>query len=456
MPWRTFTLAHTTPSMAYAKPVRSASQLGLAFIFTGQGAHYVNMGIGLLAYPVFARTLRHIDKTLAGLGCTWSIFDQLGSKTSLARPEYQHAISCAVQIALVELLRSFNVVASAVLGHSSGEVAAAYTIGALSLESACKVSYFRGQVSGRAVDAGSDGAMLSANIAHDQVKAYVHRHLPAHLATAVSVACINSPLNSTLAGRNEAIDALKEKLDLDGVFAHKLDVGLGYHSKQMHGLAPEYRALLGTLQGADSPQKGVPMISSVTGGVIDPARLATAEYWVDHLISPVRFSQAVTNLVQLDARHGSLAMTDLVEIGPHAALKRPLRDILDHGKHQIRYTPTLFRSKPALEAMLECAGTLHCYGYPVSVTAVNQQDASQEGMHVLVDCPEYPFDHSKKYWRESRLSCDYRLRATTDEMLGIPAHDWNPLEPRWRQFLSVEKMPWLAGHLVRFLAANIA
>ncbi|PHH78275.1 hypothetical protein CDD80_7148 [Ophiocordyceps camponoti-rufipedis] len=440
MAWRTFAVVHdrlTRPSPA--KPFRSSSQLGLAFVFTGQGAHYVNMGSGLLRYPVFEATLRRIDDILSGLGCGWSVLEQLSNKENLQRPEYQYQITCSLQIALVHLLRTFNVLPGAVVGHSSGEVAAAYTIGALSLESACKVAYFRGLLSSQSIDAGSRGAMLSVNIPHNQVPSYLERLLPPHLADRVSVACINSPLNSTLAGSCEAIEALQESLDREGSFSHKLSVDLAYHTEFMRPLCPDYRHLMGNLDGADSPQKGVPMFSSVTGALVDPALLATAGYWVKHLTAPVNFSEAVTNLVR------EQSITDLIEVGPHAALKRPVGDIVNN---QVRHTPTLNRNKPASDSMMECLGTLYSYGYPVSITAVNQHETAKEGVHVLVDCPKYPFAHSRTYWHESRLSRDYRLREAVDEILGFRANDFNPLEPRWRRFLSVESMPWIAGHSI--------
>lgn len=113
--------------LAPARATRSSASgdLGLAFVFTGQGAQYVDMGWDLVQFPVFAETLRRIDEIYRGFGCEWSIFNELRNKDNIDKPEYSQPLSTAVQIALLELLKSFGVLPKAVLGHSSGEIGAA-------------------------------------------------------------------------------------------------------------------------------------------------------------------------------------------------------------------------------------------------------------------------------------------------------------------------------------------
>ena len=118
-----------------------------------------------------------------------------------------------------------------------------YTIGALSLESACKVSYFRGQLAGElraAQEISSPGAMLSINLAEDKVESYLAgvaekeaSSTSAATSDRLNAACVNSPLNCTLSGPEAAIDAVKAQADLDGIFAAKLKTGVAYHSDAM-------------------------------------------------------------------------------------------------------------------------------------------------------------------------------------------------------------------------------
>jgi acyl transferase domain-containing protein len=132
-----------------------------------------------------------------------------------------------LQLALIELLRSFGVVPDIVLGHSSGEIAAAYAIVALSHESAIKVAYWRGQLAEKLRVAGG-GAMMSVNLTESQVPEYLEK---AGLGqNTLYIACVNSPSNVTLSGPSEAIDTLKSHLDEEQIFAQKVNTGVAYHS----------------------------------------------------------------------------------------------------------------------------------------------------------------------------------------------------------------------------------
>ncbi|KAI8725605.1 Carrier domain-containing protein [Fusarium sp. LHS14.1] len=453
MLWRAAAIVTDEPndniSIAAAKPVRSSGEAGLAFVFTGQGAQYAGMGWDLVhQYPIFDETLQRIGKVFNDLGCEWQLVDELQNADNINYPEYSQPLSTAIQLALVDLLKSFNILPKAVIGHSSGEIAAAYAIGALSLESACKVSYFRGQLAGKLRATSSTvGAMISINLAED--------HVPAYLGklgiTDICVACVNSPLNCTLSGPESAIDAVKEQADKDGIFARKLKTGVAYHSPAMLAIADDYKQQMGHLELATTSSASS-MISTVTGNSVSRAVLATAQYWVDNMVSPVRFVDAVRALSQQSSTWKAAFvgnMTDLVEIGPTAALRRPVADSLASAgprAKKIRYASVLYRGRSAVETTLEFAGHLFTCGHSVSIAAVNQLDIDG---HFLVDCPEYPFDHSNRYWSESRISRDYRLRgAVVGEILGQRVSDWNPFEPRWRNFLCTEFEPWIADHNV--------
>ncbi|KAI1108641.1 hypothetical protein F5Y14DRAFT_435490 [Nemania sp. NC0429] len=457
MLWRAFSITSddfstTSTKLVTSKAVRTSAEVSLAFVFTGQGAQYVNMGMGLIQYPIYEATLKRIDSIYQDLGCEWSIFDQLGNPENIDRPEFSQPLSTALQIALVELLKSFGISPKAVVGHSSGEIAAAYTAGALTLHSACKASYFRGQLAGRLkARARSVGAMISVNLPQDEVKSYLKRMGDADVEESVTIACINSPLNCTLSGPESAIDIVKQKLDEQGIFAQKLKTGVAYHSSFMMIIAEEYLSRMGTLE-AGNTRSTIPMMSSVTGKPVRPAVLATGQYWVDNLVSPVRFSDAIHTLTQKTStlKVGLGSITDLVEIGSHSALKRPIQDTVAQAgnRKQSRYASALNRSKDSVESILELMGHLFCHGHDFNISEANRL-LSSPTPSFLVDCPEYPFDRSHIYWAESRLSRDFRLREpVSGDFLGWRFHDWNPLEPRWRNLWSVETTPWVGDHVV--------
>ncbi|RFU73012.1 polyketide synthase [Trichoderma arundinaceum] len=471
MLWRSFAIVNNdgsesndgTTELDPVKAVRSSAEATLAFVFTGQGAQYTDMGWELVRYPVFADTLKQIDALYESFGCTWSIFDELRSSKNIDLPQYSQPLSTAVQIALLELLASFGITPKAVVGHSSGEIAAAYAIGALSLESACKVSYFRGQLAGklRAANAASPGAMMSINLSEGDVPGYLAALGPK--VSAVCIACINSPLNCTLSGPETAIDALKVQADKDGIFAQKLKTGVAYHSPSMEAIADEYVTLMGSLDSASRQDlkvaSGIPMVSSVSGKVVRPAALKAGQYWVNNMVSPVRFADAVQLLTQQASKVkiGLSNITDLVEIGSHPALRRVAQDTIRQAgnkKLQIRYSAALQRNHSPIKMTLELVGQLFSWGHNVSITAVNQKKATKlakasDKPMFLIDAPEYPFDRSHKYWAESRISRDYRFRGNVKgDMLGARVADWNPLLPRWRNLLTVESIPWTGHHKV--------
>ncbi|KAH8722886.1 polyketide synthase PksD [Phaeosphaeriaceae sp. PMI808] len=428
--------------------VRSSLETHLCFVFTGQGAQYANMGLELMRYPVFRSTLNTASDIFQALGANWSLLEKLESTEGIDMPEHSQPICTALQIALFELLKSFNISPVAVVGHSSGEIAAAYAIGALTLESACKVSYHRGRLSG-VLARNAAGAMMSVNLQEGNVRPYLDKVLPGF---EIHIACVNSPTNVTLAGLEVDIDALKRYLDDDGVFSQKLRTGMAYHTPVMQQIADEYLASLGILESSTLEHNATVMVSTVTGQKVAPAELAAGQYWVENSISIVRFVDALQYLKQAAPKlDGIKEPSDYIEIGPHGALRRPILDTLRQisSNRESRYMSVMSKHSSPLKTTMEVAGRLFTLGHPVSITAVNQDAVIIRASTAQDDTPRYPFDHSRRYWYESRLSRDWRLRGSAPrDVLGIRSSDWNPIEPRWRKVLSIEETPWFADHVI--------
>ncbi|OTA94157.1 hypothetical protein M434DRAFT_394918 [Hypoxylon sp. CO27-5] len=460
--WRSFAIvdSETGPGkpkdLPMMKPIRSTSQPALAFVFTGQGAQYAGMGMALLHYPTFKQVLEDVDDIFASLGCQWSLFDEIHNQNHIHLPEYSQPLCTALQIALLELLvNDFKILPIAVVGHSSGEIAAAYATGALSRRSACKVAYYRGQLAGKLkARTRRPGAMIAVGLAAEEVPEYmaITASPQAIESKRVNVACINSPNNCTISGPEEAIDTLKAQLDINGVFSQKLKTGVAYHSSAMSEIASEYLACLGSLEPGIN-KTHISMVSSVSGLTVTPELLSNAQYWVENLVSPVRFSTAIQELNHISNKPNSdtKAITDIVEIGPHSTLRRPIQDTLASAnvsdrRSQPRYHSVLYRSKSPVRTALELLGHLFCHGHRVSIAAGNKHSKKAS---FLTDCPQYPFDQSLRYWEESRLSRDSRLPgAPSQGVLGIRSPDWNPLQPRWRNIWTTEAFPWVKDHVV--------
>lgn len=335
------------------------------------------------------------------------------------------------------------------------------------MESAWKLAYYRGLCSAQLVDdssSDSSGAMMSVGVSSTEAKDLVEAVNRDASTIGVSIACINSPTNVTISGESRLIDLLRAQLQARDIFARKLRVPVAYHSRQMELISERYTTMIGSLSGPLGVEEIVPMISSVTGYRIEMARLLQPSYWALNMTSTVRFTQAVTVMCEqsnigivkkLDRSHLHASVVDhLVELGPHAILQGPLRDILRASSREfsIGYNSLLRRGCCAVETLLQALGELYCVGYPVNVRAINtplQGSQTESPRTLLVNLPEYPFDHSQRYWDESRLSKNYRLRShAPSQLLGVQSRDWNASEARWRHFIHTAEIPWAEQHVI--------
>ena len=304
--------------------------------------------------------------------------------------------------------------------------------------------------------------MLAVGLSESEVLPYIEEIALRYGEHDLVVACVNSQRSITISGGELQIDALKDFLDKKPVFSRKLNVGVAYHSPRMNEITFEYLKVLTDLNIGDSTSTNGGMISSVSGKRISSQELRDGQYWVRNMVSPVKFSEALQKLCyrsrnnlrnKLDRSHKyTIIVEDIIEIGPHAALQGPVREILRTlpKDRQVRYRSVLMRKKSALTTVLELAGQLHCLGHSINLPHMNRPDTSSLCTPViLTDLPEYSFNHSQAYWLESRMSKDFRFRRSPRlDLLGSPVLDWNSLEPRWRNFIKVSELPWIEDHKV--------
>lgn len=260
----------------------------------------------------------------------------------------------------------------AVVGHSSGEIAAAYCAGALSREAAWKVSYLRGIFIARlsSINPEQQGSMMSVALSELELGGYL-----TEIANSdkIAVGCINSPKNLTLTGDQTVMVAFKDLMERKQIFARILAVNVAYHSTRMNDIAEEYLAAIediGSSFPAGLEMRHPTMFSSVTGKAISREFLARGKYWVQNLVSKVRFSDALSamchpNGVGQKSRNQvtTNAIHHLVEVGPRAALQRPVKETLG----DVRYNSMLRAGATAVQSTLEVVGRLYTYGHTVNL-----------------------------------------------------------------------------------------
>ncbi|KAH8432819.1 uncharacterized protein LDX57_010448 [Aspergillus melleus] len=401
------------------------------------GAQWPTMGRDLMVrFASFRDDIRNLDRVLRTLEAApaWTIEGELSRENEASRigdAEFAQPLTTAIQIALVNLLREWGVCPTSVIGHSSGEIAAAYASGAISASLAITLSYFRGQAI-KAIPPRS-GAMAAVGMSPELAKTYLRQ--------GIALACENSPQSVTLSGDANALDAVLAQIHNDDkdTFTRRLAVDVAYHSHHMTEPAQVYETCI--LPFISHNDYMVPLYSTVTTRVVcDPSEL-DAGYWCQNLQSTVLFGPAIQHMVR-DNSTGLL----FLEIGPHSALSGPVRQTIQSEQTIERippYVPTLRRGHAQWESLLETAGRLFCHGATIDLSA-----AIADGK-VLTDLPLYPWQHDGKLWSESRLSHDWRFReAPYHELLGCRCLESTKVEPSWRNLLQLDQVPWLTDHRV--------
>lgn len=367
--------------------------------------------------------------------------DQLAGpkhESRLDEAEVAQPLCTAVQIGMVNILSTWGISASAVVGHSSGEIVAAYASGAITLRSAIIMAFLRGRIS-KGID--GEGAMAAVSLPKEEVVAYLQQ------SERVEVACENSPCSVTISGGPVQVSAVVNRIkeDRPDAFCRLLPVKVAYHSKQMLILGSAYENAISPHVRTNETMR--PMFSSVTGkAIIDPTELDAA-YWRRNLESPVLFHSAIDSI--LNSRQGQRNLQRaFVEIGPHPILSGPLQQIVMEGnpQHFPAYIPTLNRKAEASARvqLLNALGNAFIHNLPFDLSQIIPSG------RVVTDLPIYPWQHDRSYLPQSRATQAWKGRQHPHhELLGSQVAEVSNLEPSWRNILRLDDVPWLAEHVIQ-------
>ncbi|KAI3400704.1 hypothetical protein diail_1913 [Diaporthe ilicicola] len=393
------------------------------------------MGKDLVQYfPWTKNILKELDDVLQSLPHPprWSLISELTETRTpehLRQPEFSQPLVTALQLCIISVLESWDIKPTSTVGHSLGEIAAAYAAGLLDRAGAITAAYYRGRAAvNMETEEGPSVGMLAAWIA-----------------------CFNGPNSVTVSGKVAALEALRDEVQAAGGFARLLQVDLAYYSRLMGDIADEYEKLLGSTDKFRPLTKGYSdgaatvMYSSVTES--QGPEVADAAYWKANMVSPVRFDAAVRAMLEADGRP-----SHLIEIGPSGALSGPVSQILKSipskgqagggGDGEVSYLSAWARGGHAGKQLFDLAGHLWVSGAPIDLAAVNGYNGKQRT--IQVDLPNYHWNHSTKYWHENQSSKEWRFRKYPvhdllgSKVIGAPWH-----APVWRHRLNVSDLPYL-------------
>nr|QLJ96952.1 SDR family NAD(P)-dependent oxidoreductase [Micromonospora carbonacea] len=373
-------LAKLSAGEPHPDVVEGAATGGKAvFVFPGQGAQWDGMAVELLdSSPVFAAEIAACGAALAPY-VDWRLEDVLRGvpgAPSLDRVDVVQPVLFAVMVSLAKLWQSYGVRPAAVVGHSQGEIAAAYVAGGLTLDDAARVVVLRSRAVRERL--AGHGGMASIALGAEQVEERIARY-----DGRLSVAAVNSPMATVVSGEPDALTDLLAGCERDDVRARRVRVDYASHSASVEAIEDELMSVLAPI----APRSGdLPFYSTATGGFFDTAAL-DAGYWYRNLRGRVGFAPAVRALVDNGA-------TCFLEMSPHPVLTMAVEDTVSvtAAAGQVAVTGSLRRDEGGPKRFTLSLAEAHAAGVPVDWAVVY---AGTGAGHVAL--PTYAFQR-QRYW----------------------------------------------------------
>jgi len=415
-------------NLAYAE-TSPENERRIVFVFPGQGGQWWAMGRELFEKePVFRSKLEEYDAIFKTIS-DWSLVEELHKSESDSRvneTEFTQPVLFAVQAALCELWRFYGIQPDAVVGHSMGEITAAYVAGKLELGEALRIIHKRGQIM---KTARGKGAMAAVELSYDEAAKTAAKY-----SGRLSIAANNAPESCVLAGDPEAIKEVLSDLSSRNIFCRELRVEVAGHSPDMEPLKKSLMEAVGNIPERDAK---VTIVSTVTGKLADKAAF-DADYWADNLREAVRFRSAIETLLEN-------GYTYYLEVSPHPVLQNPINQTAASLGKDVNVFSTLRRDHKERLTLLISLAAMYSHSIPVDFNSMYPEILTPAAL------PATPWDH-KRCWIDQP---EDTTRASSSKELEHPLLNrrFNPAADADTHYFesefNLDNQPWVSDHRVQ-------